>query len=259
MKKIINTLIIAVFALNIAQAQNIEHSVLHKFNQIDISGGYLDVHISQSDEFKIEIEGKEEMMEDFEYAVKGGTLVVELPSDEKSQKRWFSKFEKETNLKVRIYSPNYERIKISGAANLYGEGLIKSRQLEIVASGATDSFLNVESDELYLSVSGASDLALNLVAESLDGSISGASDLNLKANVDYMKLRCSGASDVNAKGQANTIEIKASGASDYNGSNLISKMANVSSSGSADCLINSEFIRNLSVSGASDVDNYYRD
>ena len=107
----------------------------------------------------------------------------------------------------------------------------------IAASGACDVNINgeVRSDELAITLSGASDFKGTVIAKDL-------------------KIDLSGASDLVIKGSAANLSIDASGASHLKGYDLITENCRVDASGATDINITVNKVLNAEASGATHID-----
>ncbi len=236
MRRIITTLTILTAFSTILFAQKVqENSVLHGFNKLDISGGYLDVYLVQSNKHRIEIEGEEMLFNCLDYRVSSGTLVVKMDTDDNEFKRWVRR-ENPRSLRVTIYSKDFNDIEVSGAVDVVCRDVIKQNYMNIDASGATD-------------------LDLDVIADRINVDISGAVDFSIYAKVDKIALECSGASDVEVRGEGREIFIDASGASDVDAGSFESEEAEVEVSGASDCIVNTKYFTNIDKSGAGSVKN----
>ncbi len=106
-----------------------------------------------------------------------------------------------------------------------------------------------------LHASGASDVFVNGTIRSTDLSIelSGASDFKGDLDVATLKTHISGASDITASGKVGALRIDASGASDFKGYDLVAQTCDAEASGASDIKITVDKELSASASGASDV------
>ncbi|MFN4285859.1 MAG: head GIN domain-containing protein [Lacibacter sp.] len=103
------------------------------------------------------------------------------------------------------------KIKLSGASQFKGE--VQANSLKVVQSGASTSKINGRVTNLDVQVTGASDFnGFDLVADNGMANASGASDIKVTVNKD-LKVYCSGASDVQYMGAGVISEFRTSGAS----------------------------------------------
>jgi hypothetical protein len=125
-----------------------------------------------------------------------------------------------------------KKLSASGASDVYVNGVIKSDELKIDLSGASDfkgavdvnnllidqsgssdSRISGRADRLNIEASGASDMkGYDLEVNYCDANASGASDIQITVNKE-MTAKASGASDINYRGQGVIREVKASGSS----------------------------------------------
>lgn len=107
-----------------------------------------------------------------------------------------------------------------------------------------------------LSVSGACDVDVQgtIKSENLSVHLSGASNLTAKVDVGKLRMDLSGASDSKFTGKAMQLDIEASGASKFKGFDLISDYCDASASGASDIKITVNKELNVKASGASDID-----
>jgi hypothetical protein len=126
-------------------------------------------------------------------------------------------------LKAYISFKQLDELDISGACDVKVEGSIKTDNLRLGLSGASDMKGKLEVGKLSVNLSGASDLDLTGVATSLDLDASGASKFKgFGLSSDYCKAEASGASDIRIRVNKE-LSVRASGASDidYKGAGVI--------------------------------------
>jgi hypothetical protein len=106
-----------------------------------------------------------------------------------------------------------------------------------------------------LDISGACDVFVNgvLKAENLSIDLSGASDLKAKLDVEKLSVDLSGASDAVLSGSAKQVNIDASGASSFKGFDLATDICNLDASGASDIKITVNKELSAEASGASDI------
>lgn len=211
MKRIsVFTLLIAITFLfsSVAMSQdNDKKKVIKKtfevdnFTGIDI-GGAFDVYFTSGSPSAVEIETNRKFMEKIKASVKDNVLVVNSKGIKNPDK-----------LNVYITAPYLNYIEISGAADFHGKSIIKTEELEINASGASDMILEVEVQHLITDASGASSIEITGTANTHILDLSGASDVDAhKLQTKSSSASTSGASHarVNASEE---LEINSSGAS----------------------------------------------
>ena len=154
-------------------------------------------------------------------------LYIDFDSKGFSWKNWGN-----NKLKAYVTFTTLKKIEASGACNIKTVGLLKSSDLKIELSGASDFSGEVEVANLAIALSGASDLKLKGSAEKLSinsngassakaydlksdyckADASGASSIQITVNKE-MNARASGASSINYKGNAVIKDFSSSGAS----------------------------------------------
>lgn len=129
------------------------------------------------------------------------------------------------HLEIRISSPNFEEIELSGAVILRSEGRLKGEELQLESSGAAEIKLSIEYADLRCEHSGASEVELRGQARDVRISSSGATDLKLfDLEVRNMRLDLSGATEARIN-VSRELSVEASGASEirYRGNPKITK------------------------------------
>jgi len=107
-----------------------------------------------------------------------------------------------------------------------------------------------------ISASGACDVMVNgeLKSDELAIRLSGASDFKGAVRANNLKIDLSGASDIVIKGSVANLNIDASGASHFKGYELITDNCRVDASGATDIKITVNKILNAEASGATSID-----
>jgi hypothetical protein len=107
-----------------------------------------------------------------------------------------------------------------------------------------------------VSASGACDVVVNgeLKSEELSIKLSGASDFKGTVRASNLKINLSGASDIVVRGSAANVSIDASGASHFKGFDLVTDNCRVDASGATDIKITVNKVLNAEASGATNID-----
>ena len=202
----------------------IEQRNIKSFNAIEVSGGF-EVELTQSGNEELTIEADENLMRFIVTEVHGKTLKIYSEGGLNPQ----------AGLKARIAFNELRSIELSGAVKLYGNNVIRLKDLEIDGSGASDIELSLQAVRLNVDLSGASKLRLEGNADNflIEGSgaskfyaaelktastrldLSGASFAEVWAT-GSLELEASGASEIRYKGDPETIRTNTSGASSIN-------------------------------------------
>ncbi|MGK2864172.1 MAG: head GIN domain-containing protein [Chitinophagaceae bacterium] len=213
-------LLIAFFTSTLAQVtindQNAEKREAKNFQAIEISNAF-NVYLTQSNEESVAVSASDaRSRENIKVDVKGGVLIIRYDNNGK----WNSGNKK---LKAYISFKQLNKLKISGACDVYVVGDWMAENLKLDLSGASNMKGNMEAQKLMVDLSGASDLTLTGAVGQLNIEASGASDFKgFDLAVDYCNVKVSGASDVKITVNKE-LSAEASGASDvkYKGSGMI--------------------------------------
>lgn len=187
------------------------------YNEISVSGG-IDLYLSPDDKEVVVVSASEPKYRDrIVTRVNGNRL--EIYFDDKGMTRWPDRM----NLKAYVSFKTLQKLKASGASDVYVNGVIKSPSLEIYMSGASDFNGAILVDELKIDQSGSSDSRISGKAERVTIDVSGASDVKAyELAVNYCNVEASGASDIQITVNKE-LSARASGSSDvqYRGEGLI--------------------------------------
>jgi len=212
----------------IAQQVNDPNAVVRKakdFHGISLSSAF-DVYLTQGNTEAVAVSASEEKYrERITVEVKGG--ILHIGYDSKGLNWGGNK-----KLKAYISFKNIDRLKVSGACDVYISGTVKADYLDIHQSGASDLKGKLEVNKLTVDLSGASDMTVSgtaaqlsveasgasdfkgfdLAADICDARVSGASDIKITVNKE-LSANASGASDIRYRGNGVIREIKSSGSS----------------------------------------------
>jgi hypothetical protein len=193
------------------------------FDRVEVAGA-IDVHVTQGPLAPVRIEGDENLLRYINVEEHGGELEVKTRSGYNLRPT--------KKLKVHVSSPNYEKLRVSGACDIIGETSVRSpERLEMEVSGAGNIKMDADAPELKARISGAGKIALtgktrdfemelsgagkavcyDLLAENVKVRISGAGSAEVYASVK-LDAQVSGAGNVRYKGDAKDLQQKISGA-----------------------------------------------
>lgn len=166
-----------------------ESRSVDNFTSLDISVP-ANIYISQDPQQDLRIETHEDIMSIVETEVVNGELNICFSRSVRNLR----------TLNVYISAADYERIELSGAANLRSEGCLTLNNLEIRSSGASTIDLCGQADEMSLHLSGASEFkSYNMQAQTVRAVVSGATNVRVTAE-QLLDVIISGASKVRYKG-----------------------------------------------------------
>ncbi len=178
-----------------------ETRVLEPFTEVSF-GGSGEVVLEMGDKPQIVIETYENLMPILMTEVHNNRLKVKF-----NERRT-----RDADVYLHITAPAFTKIDFSGAVEFSSEGKLISDRLSIDLSGATEGFLEIETQNLKSEMSGAGDLELSGIALSQEISLSGACDIDAEDLVtEDTAIRISGAGDVRVHAEK-TLNIRVSGA-----------------------------------------------
>lgn len=210
--------------INCSSAQKRETRSVSGFTNVALSIA-ADIYLSQTNEFKVEIEAPADYLEEIETIVEGDVLKIKKKSN-------FSFDFGNKKVKVYISMPKITGLSISGSGDILAQTAIKADDLKVKISGSGDVKIdNLSVKNLEMSISGSGDIFMAGpdVAESASYTISGSGDISNEGlqckkveiqvsgsgdvkvwAVDELKSRVSGSGDVYYKGRP-IIDSKSSG------------------------------------------------
>ena len=191
------------------------------FSRIEVSHG-IDVYLTMGDKEQVEVEAPEDLLEHLITEVKGEKLKIYFDRS----------FNWSNATKVFVSARKMEEIETSGGSDLFGENQLKTKDLDLRASGGSDIRLDVSTKNLDVVISGGADIVLSGETEKLTANSSGGSDLKaFDLVVQRANLESSGGSDIKITVEEE-LNAQASGGSDieYKG-NPYTVDTNTSSSG----------------------------
>lgn len=227
MKQILVLLFVIVLAQGYAQEKitmNDPHAVVREtgnFSKLMINGPFK-VFFSEGKECAVAISAKSHEVRDHILTrVSDGVLTIGM---ERAGVKWWGVNQE---LKVYLSAPVLQDIKLSGAVNFYIADVLRSNNLTVLLSGASDVTGKIDAEQLRFILSGASDCEVSGQAVQLKAIASGASSFKGKKFIaKEAELNASGASSIKV-GVQTSLNAVASGASNiaYEGDPTIQKTA----------------------------------
>ncbi|TAD85196.1 MAG: DUF2807 domain-containing protein [Bacteroidetes bacterium] len=232
MKTILTTLLLLIlhgsthqlFAQRTIADPNAQLRTTGSFSGI-VVGGSFNVYISQAPTTTVAVSAsKPSSVEFITTEVRDGVLYVGFNT---KGMEWGGK-----DLRVYIALPTLNKIKVSGACDVFIDDQLRADDLFVELSGSSDFRGNLRITNLRLEAHGSSDFQLRGKATTAKITLSGSSDVKaFELETDFCEINTSGASDVNITVQKE-MKVKASGSSDvkYRGAGSLRE---VSSSGAS--------------------------
>jgi hypothetical protein len=196
MKKLFSLVAIAISALTLSAQTindpNAEVRNVKGFHAIQVSNA-IDLYLSQSNDEAVAVSASEIKYRDkIRTEVENGVLKIYL---EKDSWKFFGNGNKK--LKAYVSFKTLDELRASGASDVQVTGVIKSDNLKMGLSGASDFKGAVEVNSLEIDQSGASDAQISGSAKTVNAEASGASQLKgYDLTTENCSARASGASDI---------------------------------------------------------------
>jgi hypothetical protein len=196
MKKIFIAIALLVSFSGIAQTTihdaNAEVRNVTGFKGVSVSSA-IDLYISQGTSEAVAVSAKETKVRDrIKTEVKDGILYISV--DGKGWKDWGTGDQK---MKAYVTVKDINRLEASGASDIKVSGTLKTDNLKLTLSGASDFEGTIDVKNLQIHGSGASDVKINGSADQANIEMSGASDFKgYDLKVEYCKAEVSGAGDL---------------------------------------------------------------
>lgn len=210
---------VAAFSQTIHDA-NAEVRNVSGFKGVNVSSA-IDLFISQGSTEAVAISAKDTKVRDrIKTEVKEGVLYISF--DSKGWKDWNMGDQK---MKAYVTIKEISRLEASGASDVNVSGTLKTDNLKLTMSGASDFEGIIETRNIQVRASGASDIKISGSAERANIDMSGASDFKgYDFKIENCKAEISGAGDMQIH-VSKELEAQASGASSikYKGDPSVTK------------------------------------
>lgn len=196
------------FAQTTIHDANAEVRNVSGFKGVSVSSA-IDLYISQGSTEAVAVSAKDTKVRDrIKTEVKDGVLYISF--DGNGWKNWGMGDQK---MKAYVTIKDINRLEASGASDVKVSGSLKTDNLKLHLSGASDFEGNVEVDNIQVQGSGASDIKISGKADQAKIEMSGASDFKgYDFTVNYCKAEVSGAGDLQVTVNKE-LDAQASGAS----------------------------------------------
>lgn len=145
---------------------SIERKFDKEFTSIQAGEG-LDVYLTQDGGSSAIVEADENLQELIETYIEDGTLHIGVDG----QISWAQ------SRKVYVSFGNIEKIKSTSGSDVYSKGVIKSNNLELVATSGSDMEIEVFADNLKCKTTSGSDMKISGRADTFDAEATSGSDL----------------------------------------------------------------------------------
>ena len=189
--------------------------------ELDIAA---DIFLTQGDEFLVEIEGQENILDELDLDVKGDVLEIGFDDCVRDY----------DDLIFRITMPELDFLSIKGSGKIITENFFSVNDLELKISGSGDMDLGLNADDLETRISGSGKLLLEGAVNDFDAEISGSGDVRAFGLVgEKVDIKITGSGDMEVYA-TDKLDIKITGSGDvyYRGTPEV----NVDITGSGDVI-----------------------
>ena len=205
------TAIIAFLPFTSAAAEEIsEKRDVGKFHSVEFRGHGV-VHLSPGYDHEVQLEGEENLLDDYETVVQSGRLIIKSDS-------WL-KFWRKKPITVYVNMPSARKLSVAGSGSIVSESTVYSDALILELTGSGEIELDVEAKHLESIISGSGEIRLRGSAKAFRHTISGSGDLkafNLETERSDIKVTGSGNCELSASNRLNVL-ISGSGTVFYRG------------------------------------------
>ena len=188
--------------------------LINEFTGVKLRGSS-DVYITQGSEFKVRVEGQQNIIDNIETDVQNDIWEIEFEDCMRDYR----------GLKFYITMPEIKEIEVSGSGDIFGENEftgIDDLVLKVDGSGKIDVAV-VDATDIDARISGSGKIILEGNANYLGSRISGSGDLkafDLEVNICNLRITGSGDAEVNVVDELQ-VRIEGSGDVYYKGNPLI--------------------------------------
>tara|TARA_B110000967_G_C18687172_1_gene461138 strand:- start:40 stop:774 length:735 start_codon:yes stop_codon:yes gene_type:complete len=196
--------------------------LINEFTSVK-SRGSSQVYITQGNDFKVEVEGQGNIIDNIETDIQNDVWEIEF---EECQRDFIQ-------LKIYITMPVIKSLEVSGSGDMFGQDafLVEKINLKVDGSGSIDVAIDGATD-VDARIAGSGKIILAGTTNYLGSKISGSGDLkayDLEANIANIKIVGSGDAEVTVNDELD-VKIEGSGDVYYKGNPII----NVDITGSGD-------------------------
>lgn len=146
---------------------------LTDFDEVEVSGIF-SLSLTKGTDYSVELVGPENEKEKYTITREGSTLVIDY--DDHGNWNWGKNFMEADQIEINITMPELERLEAKGAGKIdFSDFTTPDIQLELL--GAMKARGDIKSKDVTLNLSGASELELSGSSTTLEATVQGASTL----------------------------------------------------------------------------------
>jgi len=194
-------------------------------------------------EFSVRVAMQENLFNYLDVSVDDGTLIV-------SSRRSFV-VTPSNNPRLYVQAPSLTGVRLSGSTRFENSDKIVEDSFNLHTSGSSRVSLDIDADKVYVTTSGSSTIDLTVSADYLTIDSSGSTVMDIDMEVLWLNLESSGSSRFDFVGEAFNANFDTSGSTRINGLFLITRDAEVDSSGSTNIYIHVQNTLHVAARGSS--------
>lgn len=197
---------------------------LNSFDHFIVHGSF-DVKLFPADEYRMELEGKGNIIEMINTVVEGDEYNLELKN---------SGCVKNMDMKINLFVPGLKSIALQGSGEIISDEILNYKNLD-------------------LSIKGSGDISIKVNAEEITADIKGSGDMNLHADCRELTAEISGSGDIKAEGSAEELNVEVRGSGNFKGGNFYSESCDVDIKGSGDADVNCSVSLKANTKGSGNI------
>jgi formylmethanofuran dehydrogenase subunit C len=167
MNRILTIVLILAVALQ-ARAQESQTRDLGRFTGVKVAEG-IDVYLIKGDKESAKVEVYGAKIDNVITEVSGSYLKVHMRD---------GNYRGRVDVKVFVTYTQLEKLSASSAGNIYSQGVIRSKRLDVSCSSAGNIEIEVDAGEMEVSASSAGEIEIKGKAKSLNGDASSAGEID---------------------------------------------------------------------------------
>lgn len=199
------TILIVLFIVPVRSQDNRETLKLPEFDEVHMATSG-EVFVKQGNKTEVILDASERRKENLEVEVRGGRLYIG------NKRGWnWRDWKNGGDLVVYVTIKDIRALKVSSSGKIFGEGVLKTDNMDLAVSGSGRIEIETEADDLESSISGSGKIELAGKCAYNDVSISGSGRLlaeDLESEEYYISISGSGNCRINV---TKRIEARVSG------------------------------------------------
>lgn len=151
------------------------------------------------------------------------------------------------------YVDGLESIEIKDNAEISSSKELEFKNVDLKTSGNSNTSLSIKAENFKFSNEGESKVSLNVVADKADLELNSAEEIQALINAKEMNIAVKNSASADISGQTDVLNVQVEKESKFNGSNLDSKVTNLTSGTASQVQIKAIENLNLETTGSSNI------